>query len=82
MKKTIIKLTSIMLTLIFLINIAGCAAEKPVATQAEPPKETKIEIKFFSNLPDRASGQGKLMLQGTRFRISTWCGDSLPSSIL
>ncbi|HYF84251.1 MAG TPA: extracellular solute-binding protein [Clostridia bacterium] len=60
MKKTIIKLTSIMLTLIFLLSIAGCTAEKPVATQTEPPKETKVEIKFFSNLPDRASGQGKL----------------------
>jgi raffinose/stachyose/melibiose transport system substrate-binding protein len=60
MKKTIIKLTSIMLTLIFLLSIAGCAAEKPASTQAEPPKDNKVTIKFFSNLPDRASGQGKL----------------------
>ncbi|HYE82085.1 MAG TPA: extracellular solute-binding protein [Clostridia bacterium] len=60
MKTRAIKWVSIMLSLIFLLGIAGCTAEKPAATQAEPQEDKKVTIKFFSNLPDRAAGQGKL----------------------
>ncbi|MGE5630609.1 MAG: ABC transporter substrate-binding protein [Caulobacteraceae bacterium] len=59
-KKSVMKWTSIMLALILLLGLAGCAAEKPAAVQTEPPKENKVTIKFFSNLPDRSAGQGKL----------------------
>lgn len=60
MRKSVIKLTSIVLTLVLIFSMAGCAAEKPAAAQAEAPKDDKVTIKFFSNLPDRAAGQGKL----------------------
>ncbi len=61
MKKTrIIKLTSIILTLLFLLGITGCAADNKASNQTKPSKDNKITIKFFSNLPDRAAGQGKL----------------------
>jgi raffinose/stachyose/melibiose transport system substrate-binding protein len=61
MKKTrIIKWTSIMLTMVFLLSIVGCTPKKEASTQVEPPKDSKVTIKFFSNLPDRAAGQGKL----------------------
>lgn len=55
-----IKWASIMLALVFMLGTAGCAAEKPVATETDSPEESKITIKFFSNLPDRTAGQGKL----------------------
>ncbi len=59
MKKTnLLKLISVSLALIFLLGLSGCATNAP--TQTNEVKSNKVTLKFFSNLPDRSSGQGKL----------------------
>jgi len=48
------KLLCISLTCVVLTGLIGCGKSETVT------KSTDINIKFFSNLPDRATGQGKL----------------------
>ncbi len=63
-KATGLKWISLMLAFIFMISLVGCSKPTPAAsveeTPKETPKDTKVTIKLFTNLPDRASRQGKL----------------------
>jgi raffinose/stachyose/melibiose transport system substrate-binding protein len=55
-------LLSVALTISLLAGLAGCAKDTRTSN-GDDSKDKKITIKFMSNNPDRATGQGKLEQQ-------------------
>lgn len=71
--KKVSKIVSILLTIAMLVTLSACGAKtpepvkpaadttgKPAENTSAKPEVKQVTIKFFSNLPDRTAGQGKL----------------------
>lgn len=60
MTKSKVKLISAILTTVLSLGLIGCGSSSSGDNSGGTPKGNEVKIKFFSNLPDRNSGQGKL----------------------
>jgi len=60
MTKSKVKLMSVILTTVLSLGLMGCGSSSSGDKSGGTAQGNEVKIKFFSNLPDRNSGQGKL----------------------
>lgn len=60
MSKSKVKLMSVILTTVLSLGLIGCGSSSGSDNSGGAAKGNEVKVKFFSNLPDRNSGQGKL----------------------
>lgn len=60
MTKSKVKLISAILTTVLSLGLIGCGSSSSGDKSGGTAPGNEVKIKFFSNLPDRNSGQGKL----------------------
>ena len=60
MSKSKVKLMSVILTTVLSLGLMGCGSSSSGDKSGGTAQGNEVKIKFFSNLPDRNSGQGKL----------------------
>lgn len=63
MLKSRVKLMSSIMAVVLALGLAGCGSSSGSGDKTGSSGSKEIKLKFFSNLPDRATGQGKLEQQ-------------------